>query len=118
MNGVDDSWDQGRAQDYLEIADFVVIERRRIMTILESLFAYHFQRREGLTLLDLGCGDGFVTEVIRSKFPENTFYLMDGSEFMLEKARQRLKDRGVIFLAETFQNHLGKQPEFGKYDFV
>jgi tRNA (cmo5U34)-methyltransferase len=118
MNDTDNSWDQRRAQGYLEIADFAVIERKRIITILERLFAYHFQVRKGLTILDLGCGDGFVTEVILSKFPQNTFYLMDGSEFMLEKAKQRLKGSGLIFLTETFQNHLDKQPESGKYDFV
>jgi trans-aconitate methyltransferase len=66
----------------------------------------------------LGCGDGFVTEFIRSKSPGITFYLMDGSEFMLKKAKQRLRGHGVLFLAETFQNHLDKRPEFGKYDFV
>jgi tRNA (cmo5U34)-methyltransferase len=118
MDDIENSWDRGRAQGYLEIADFVVVERERIMMILERLFAYHFQGRNGLTMLDLGCGDGLVTEFIRSKSPESTFYLMDGSDFMLKKARQRLKGPGVRFLAETFQNHLDKQPEFGKYDFV
>jgi tRNA (cmo5U34)-methyltransferase len=43
---------------------------------------------------------------------------MDGSEFMLEKAEQRLSGQGVFFIAQTFQDYLDKPPEFGKYDFV
>jgi tRNA (cmo5U34)-methyltransferase len=118
MKDTEGSWNQNRAQGYLQIADLVVVERKRIITILERLFAYHFQERKGLAMLDLGCGDGFVTEVIRSKYPKNIFYLLDGSEFMLEKAKQRLTGQDVIFLAETFQNYLDKPPEFGKYDFI
>jgi trans-aconitate methyltransferase len=74
MKNTESSWDQGRAQGYLQIADFVVIERQRIMTILERLFAYHFKERKGLAMLDLGCGDGFVTGIIRSKFPEKHIF--------------------------------------------
>jgi tRNA (cmo5U34)-methyltransferase len=118
MKDAENSWNQDRAQGYLQIADLVVIERKRIMTILERLFAYHFQVRKGLAMLDLGCGDGFVTEIIRSKYPENVFYLMDGSDFMLEKAKQRLTGQSVIFLAEAFQDYLDKTPEFEKYDFI
>jgi tRNA (cmo5U34)-methyltransferase len=114
----ENSWDRDRAQGYLQIADLVVIERKRTLTILERLFAYRFQRRAGLTMLDLGCGDGSVTEIIRSRYPENTFCLLDGSEFMLEKAKQRLGDRGVMFRKETFQEYLDRPPESEKYDFV
>jgi tRNA (cmo5U34)-methyltransferase len=118
MKDADNSWNQWRAQGYLQIADLVVIERKRIMTILERLFAYHFPDRTGLTMLDLGCGDGFATEIIRSRYPDNTFYLLDGSDFMLEKAKQNLTDQGVIFVKETFQDHWAKPPETGRYNFI
>ena len=61
------TWDRDSAKSYLQNADLMVVERKRMLTILERLFTYHFQQRKGLTLLDLGCGDGFVTGVIRSK---------------------------------------------------
>jgi tRNA (cmo5U34)-methyltransferase len=112
------SWDQDGAQEYLQYADLLVVERKRILTILERLFAYHFPLRRGLTMLELGCGDGFITESIRSKHPDNTFYLMDGSDFMIEKARERLKGNGLIFQTETFRKYLDRSLDEAKYDFV
>jgi tRNA (cmo5U34)-methyltransferase len=112
------TWDQDRAKSYLQNANLMVVERKRTLAILERLFAYHFQQRKGLTLLDLGCGDGFVTEVIRSKNPDNIFYLMDGSDFMIERAKERLKGPGLFFLTEKFERYLAKSSDAGKYDFV
>jgi len=117
-DGAQKHWDQEGAQSYLQYADLMVVERKRIITILERLFAYHFHQKKGLTMLDLGCGDGFVTEVIRSKYPDNTFYLMDSSDFMIERARERLKGHGLIFLTETFENYLNRTSDAGKYDFM
>jgi trans-aconitate methyltransferase len=97
------AWDQDKSQSYLHYADLYVVERKRTLMILESLFSYHFPRRKGLVMLDLGCGDGFVTEVIRSKYPDNVFYLMDGSDFMIEKAKERLQGNDLIFCTETFE---------------
>ena len=111
-------WDRTGARTYLQYADLVVVERKRIIAILERLFAYHFQRKKGLTMLDLGCGDGFVTEAIRSRYPDNVFYLMDGSKFMIEKARERFKNVDMIFLAETFENYLNRSANVDKYDFI
>ena len=31
-------------------------------------------------VLDLGCGDGFVTACIRAQHPDHTFHLLDGSQ--------------------------------------
>jgi tRNA (cmo5U34)-methyltransferase len=111
-------WDQDGAKSYLQHADLMVVERKRIMTILKRLFVYHFPRKNGLTMLDLGCGDGFVTEVIRSEYPDNTFYLMDGSDFMIERARERLSGHGLVFLIEAFEKYLNRPSDARKYDFV
>jgi tRNA (cmo5U34)-methyltransferase len=113
-----ESWNRERAQGYLDYADLHVIERKRTMAILERLFAYHFQGRTGLTLLDLGCGDGFVTEAIRSRHPDHTFCLMDGSDFMIQKAKERLKGRGLIFLNQTFESFSERSSGVGEYDFI
>jgi len=112
------SWDSERAQAYLDNAELHVIERGRTLTILERLFAYHFQGRRGLKLLDLGCGDGFVTESLRSKHPDHTFCLLDGSEFMIEKARKRLKGPGLFFVTETFENFCDAPKRDDKYDYI
>jgi tRNA (cmo5U34)-methyltransferase len=117
-NNSEKHWDQDGAKSYLQYADLMVVERKRTLTILEKLFVYHFQQRKGLTLLDLGCGDGFVTEIIRSKNPDNVFYLMDGSDFMIERAKERLKGSGLFFLTETFERYLAKSSDAGKYDCV
>jgi len=96
----------------------MVVERKKIVVIIKRLFAFHFPQKSGLTMLDVGCGDGFVTEVIRSEYPDNTFYLMDGCDFMIERAKERLQGHGLIFLAETFEQYLNRPYDAGKCDFV
>jgi tRNA (cmo5U34)-methyltransferase len=112
------TWSAEQAQGYLDYADLLVIERQRIVHILESLFAYHFQGKTGLTLLDLGCGDGFITQVLQSKYPDHIFNLMDGSSFMLEKARQRLNASSQNFLVKTFADFIDEESGGEKYDFI
>lgn len=43
-------------------------------------------------ILDLGAGSGILTAFVRRAFPEASIHLVDFSEAMLERARQRLGD--------------------------
>ena len=105
------------AAAYLAIADLVLVERARIATILVDIFGYHFGGRRNLSLLDLGCGDGMLTENIRSRHPGHTFHLMDGSEIMIQRATRRLGD-GASFIHQTFEDYVESPPREDSYDFV
>ena len=119
------SWlrqDAARVDVYLNIADLVLVERKRTIKILTDLFKYHFDGRKDLRLLDLGCGDGILTRSIRGKHPRNTFHLMDASTQMLEKAKKNLGDDlgdgTVSFINQTFEDYIDTPPNEMRYDFV
>ena len=106
-----------QAELYTSSADVILPERHRIIRILSDILWYHFGERTGLSFLDLGCGDGLITERIHARFPRNTFYLLDGSSAMLEKARQRLGQDGFCFEQQTFEAYIEADVEDQKYDF-
>jgi tRNA (cmo5U34)-methyltransferase len=88
------------------------------MKLLADIFRYHFGEQTGLRVLDLGGGDGVITEYLQRQYPDNTFYLLDGSADMLAKAQQRLEGKKVIFIQQTFETYLDAPPEDQTYDFV
>lgn len=54
-------------------------------------------RNRPLRVLDMGCGDGILLEtVLRQWFPKALGVALDGSEAMLERARQRLASFGDV----------------------
>jgi tRNA (cmo5U34)-methyltransferase len=107
-----------QAEDYVSTADVIIVERRRTIKLLADIFRYHFGGKTGLHVLDLGGGDGVFTEYLHERYPDNAFTLLDGSADMLEKARQRLTGKGVVFIQQTFEAYLDAPPEDQTYDFV
>jgi tRNA (cmo5U34)-methyltransferase len=108
----------GQVELYVQSADLILPERNTIIDILLDIFRYHFDGREKLSILDLGCGDGIVTERMRSRFPGNTFYLLDGSPAMLEKAKRRLEGVNLHFLCQTFDAYVDSSIQDAKYDLI
>jgi hypothetical protein len=50
------------SKNYLEKADIYVIERRKMIGIMASLFTYFLHVKRDVHVLDLGSGDGVLTE--------------------------------------------------------
>src|SRR6185295_9616984 len=50
------------------------------------------------TVLDAGCGTGRVTAELLKKLPDGRVIGLDGSEQMIEKARENLDDRVELML--------------------
>ncbi len=103
---------------YTKSADVIVVERNRAITLLCDLFFYHFPSPVNLNVLDLGCGDGIVTEHLYNKYPQNTFSLMDGSVAMLAKAKECLKGKPVKFIEMSFEKYIERETEKERYNFV
>ena len=106
------------SKNYLEKADIYILERRKMIGIMSSLCDYCFHDKKGIQVLDLGCGDGVLTEELLTKQSSITATLVDGSQTMLQKARDRLKDdENLSFLHASFQDILDGRTLLGNYDF-
>jgi tRNA (cmo5U34)-methyltransferase len=82
------------------------------------LFAHFFEKGEAIKLLDLGCGDGVLTEELLNVNSAISVTLIDGNEGMLQKAGERLNlFRGLHFIKASFQEILDGTVELGNYDF-
>lgn len=112
------SWGRAQADSYIKIADFVVVERKRLLKIFADIFRYHFDNKEDLVLLDLGCGDGVLSKHIASNYPKNEFHLVDGSTTMLEKAKQNMSGANVHHKHQSFEDYIASPPNDERYDFV
>jgi tRNA (cmo5U34)-methyltransferase len=106
------------AQKYLEKADVYVVERRKMFWYVFSLFDHFFGGIENIRILDLGCGDGALTEELLKAKNVIAATLIDGGEGMLQRAKERLKAfPNTTFVKATFQELIGNAVELGMYDF-
>lgn len=64
--------------------------------LLKKLSGLYFH-----TALDLGCGTGAVIQAILQSFPEKRVYGIDISENMLQKAKEKLKDKASLTLGDS-----------------
>jgi tRNA (cmo5U34)-methyltransferase len=93
-------------RNYLEKADIYIVERRQMFGILRS-FMSHFLPLPGRHILDLGCGDGILTGELLQVDGSLLATLVDGSDDMLAKARQRLEKFGDFrYVRASFQELL------------
>jgi tRNA (cmo5U34)-methyltransferase len=107
------------SRDYVESADIAIVERQRSHAIMKSFYRHHFMGGELTNVLDLGCGDGILTDVLMQTDNTLSATLVDGSEEMLKKASQRLKDHGnVRFVKASFQDIIVGNSLQGTFDFI
>lgn len=106
------------SRNYLEKADIYVLERRKMIWIMGSLFTYFFHEGKDVRVLDVGCGDGILTEELLKINSSVISTLVDGSESMLRKAKERLKAyQQVCFVNASFQELLANKVRLGTFDF-
>jgi tRNA (cmo5U34)-methyltransferase len=121
MTGFEESkWAKAEfAQEYRDSADVYIVERRRLLEILKSFYRHFINNRPNSNVLDLGCGDGIVTHELLKIDNSIEATLIDGSEDMLNKAKDRLKDfRNLNFIRASFQEILNENVPLQKYDFI
>lgn len=113
------AWADNRfAENYLDKADIYVVERRKMFWFVSSLFSHFIERREGIKLLELGCGDAALTEELLKNNKGISVTLLDGGEGMLQKAKEKLKEyRNTTFIQATFQDLLNGKVKLETYDF-
>ncbi len=104
---------------YLDEADVRIMERRRMLEILKSFFRHYFGNRKGSRVLDLGCGDGILTNEILSIDGSISATLVDGSPDMVERARERLSGHeGLALHVSTLQELADGRLGLGRFDLA
>jgi tRNA (cmo5U34)-methyltransferase len=107
------------SRNYLDMADIYIVERRRMFGILSSFMSHFLSLSDHRHLLDLGCGDGILTEELLKVNSSLLVTLLDGSDDMLAKARQRLEKFGDFrYVRASFQELLEKDLLAERYDFA
>lgn len=106
-------------QEYRDSADVYIVERRRLLEILKSFYKHFIGNKPNSNILDLGCGDGIVIYELLKIDNSIEATLIDGSEDMLNKAKDRLKDFGNLhFIRASFQEILNKDTVPQSYDLI
>jgi tRNA (cmo5U34)-methyltransferase len=106
-------------QEYRDSADVYIVERKRLLEIMKSFYKHFIGNKPNSTILDLGCGDGIVIYELQKIDNSIEATLIDGSEEMLNKAKDRLKDFGNLhFIRASFQEILNKNTTLQNYDFI
>lgn len=106
------------AKNYLDKADIYIVERKKMFWFISSFFSHFFNRGKDIYLLDLGCGDGILTEELLKINSAIAATLIDGNKGMLEKAKGRLKGfQNVNFVKASFQDILNGAINLENYDF-
>ncbi|MBI3354997.1 MAG: methyltransferase domain-containing protein, partial [Nitrospirae bacterium] len=91
-------------QEYRDNADVYIVERRRLLEIMKSFYSYFLGNKGYNTVLDLGCGDGIITQELLTVDKSLSATLFDGSADMLNKARERLKEvKNIQYIHASFQ---------------
>ncbi len=62
-----------------------------MLEILKSFYRHFLSEKEQKSILDLGCGDGMITQELFKVDNSISATLVDGSEDMLNSAKERLK---------------------------
>lgn len=112
------SENQEQIDYYISSKDIILVERSRQLKIFIDLFKFYFEKKEGLNLLDFGCGDGILSKIIKNIYPTNNFYLLDGSETMLNKAKENVNSSSISFIHSSFEDFIINSNEENKYDFI
>ncbi len=107
------------SKGYRDNADVFIVERGRLLSILQSFYLHFVKDGAVKKVLDLGCGDGIVTSAIAAVDASISSILVDGSKDMLAKARERLTGLpDAKYVHATFQEILRDNPLGRPFDFI
>jgi tRNA (cmo5U34)-methyltransferase len=107
------------SKGYRDNADVFIVERRRMIAILQSFYAYFMKDGTSKTVLDLGCGDGIVTAAVADVDPSISATLVDGSSDMLKKAGEKLAGlKTARYIQASFQDLIRKDILEGDFDMI
>jgi len=103
---------------FLDSLEIKIPQRRRMFELIKS-FYLHFLGENGNRVLDLGCGNGVLTQELLSVDSALTATLVDGSEEMLNNAKIRFRgQRDITYIHTTFEELMMSDQLLPEYDLV
>jgi tRNA (cmo5U34)-methyltransferase len=97
------------AREYRENANIYIMDRDRLLEILRSFYKHFIGKKLGCNILDLGCGNGIISNELLKIDGSIAATLIDASEDMLNKAKENLKGfEKIQFIKASFQEILDK----------
>ena len=114
--------DSAHVQEFIENSDNYILERKRQFKILRSFYQYFLKNKiknRTTRILDLGCGDGRITQEILKLNSNAEVFLVDGSLKMLETAKSNFKEVNALhYIHKTFQDLLDSDTLTHGFDFI
>lgn len=107
------------SQNYRDAANIFLPFRSQFIEMTKSFFEHFISKNTQAKVLDLGCGDGlFIQELLKSFTPAKV-QLVDGSNEMLDAAKERLGEQDNLYFSQAnFQELLSKDPINEIFDFI
>jgi tRNA (cmo5U34)-methyltransferase len=106
------------SRQYRDNADIYIVERRRMIEIMKSFYRHYLLNKKQV-VLDLGCGDGILTHNLMEIDDSISATLIDPSEDMLSRAKERLHGFGSIsYIKASFQDILRNDILRHGFDFI
>lgn len=111
--------DASYAGAYRDHSHHYIVDRHSHFMIMESALRNHVGLGRGARLLDLGCGDGALSEPLLALDPSLQATLVDGSAEMLAGAEARLQGHPALrTVPQTFEGLIADSAVLGRYDLV
>jgi tRNA (cmo5U34)-methyltransferase len=92
-------WTEDTSRRFLDLGRYFVPEREHQMHMIAALIP---ARDRPFHVLELCCGEGLLAQVVLGTYPAAVVHGLDGSQEMLEQARQRLARFGDRFQTDLF----------------
>jgi len=93
------------SKQYRDNAEIYIVERRRMIEIMKSFYVHFISESGNKNVLDLGCGDGILTRNLLQVDSSISATLIDPSEDMLSKAKERLRVfDNINYIKASFQD--------------
>jgi tRNA (cmo5U34)-methyltransferase len=93
------NWDERMSQAFIDYGRYFVPERERQFQTIVDLIP---RLDRPCIVLDLGCGEGLLAQMLLEQLPACTVFGFDGSPMMLQRAQERLARFGGRFQAKPF----------------
>lgn len=79
------------------------VQKKMAHRLVDYIDAKKWDRLRDLTILEVGCGTGYLTYLLRKKFPEADITAMDIAPGMIEIARKRMGEQNIMFICEDIE---------------